>query len=255
MSDLQGSFHILQNKAVLSYLLKGVGFTLMIALVAVLLGIVIGSVLALVRNYCNSWKTRIFKWLAVGYIEVFRNTPLLLWIFICVVFCPCPKFLQHKMLGLTSVEVKMLFKAAVALILFTSSVIAEIVRGGLNSVAKGQFEAGHAQGFSTVQIMWYIVLPQAFRNIIPTLLSQVITTVKDSSYLANVAVIELMARVRQIMNVSHQYNGLGTTNVSDVFVLFGVAAVIYFVINFSLSCVVRRIQNNKFRMGKGEVQV
>lgn len=250
MSDLQGSFQILQNKAVLLYLLKGVGFTLMIALVAVLLGIVIGSVLALVRNYCNSWSTRIFKWLAVGYIEIFRNTPLLLWIFICVVFCPCPAFLQHKMLGLTSVEVKMLFKAAVALILFTSSVIAEIVRGGLNSVAQGQFEAGHSQGFGTVQIMWYIVLPQAYRNIIPTLLSQVITTVKDSSYLANVAVIELMARVRQIMNVSHQYNGLGTTNVSDVFVLFGVAAVIYFVINFSLSCVVRRIQKEQLQAGE-----
>lgn len=247
MSDIQGSLHILQNKAVILYLLKGVGFTLMIALIAVLLGIVIGSVLALVRNYCNSWKTRVFKWLAIAYIEIFRNTPLLLWIFICVVFCPCPSFLQHKMLGLTSVEVKMLFKAAVALILFTSSVIAEIVRGGLNSVAQGQFEAGHSQGFSTVQVMWYIVLPQAYRNIIPTLLSQVITTVKDSSYLANVAVIELMARVRQIMNVSYQYNGLGTTNVSDVFVLFGAAAVIYFVINFSLSCVVRHIQKNKLK--------
>lgn len=247
MSDLQGSFNILKNQAVLLYLLKGVGFTLMIALTAVLLGIVIGSVLALVRNYCNSWKTRVFKWLAIAYVEIFRNTPLLLWIFICVVFCPCPAFLQRKLLGLTSVEVKLLFKAAVALILFTSSVIAEIVRGGLNSVAEGQFEAGHSQGFSTVQIMWYIVLPQAYRNIIPTLLSQVITTVKDSSYLANVAVIELMARVRQIMNVSYQYNGLGTTNVSDVFVLFGAAAVIYFVINFSLSCAVRHIQKNKLQ--------
>ncbi len=247
MSDLQGSLAILRNQAVLLYLLKGVAFTMLIALIAVLLGIVVGSLLALVRNYCNSWKTRIFKWLAIAYIEIFRNTPLLLWIFICVVFCPCPAFLQHRMLGLTSVEVKMLFKASVALILFTSSVIAEIVRGGLNSVAHGQFEAGHSQGFSTVQIMWYIVLPQAYRNIIPTLLSQVITPVKDSSYLANVAVIELMARVRQIMNVSYQYNGLGTTNVSDVFVLFGAAAAIYFVINFSLSCVVRHIQKNKLQ--------
>lgn len=247
MTNLQGSFQIIKNPAVLQYILKGVAFTLVIALIAVLLGIVIGSVLALVRNYCNSWKTGIFKWLAVAYIEIFRNTPLLLWIFICVVFCPCPAFLQHKMFGLTSVEVKLLFKAAVALILFTSSVIAEIVRGGLNSVPHGQFEAGESQGFSVVQVMWYIVLPQAYRNIIPTLLSQVITTVKDSSYLANVAVIELMARVRQIMNVSHQYNGLGKTNVSDVFVLFGFAAVIYFAINFSLSCAVRYIQKHKLK--------
>ena len=92
----------------------------------------------------------------------------------------------------------MLFKAAVALVLFTSSVLAEIIRGGLNSVAQGQFEAGQSQGFHMVQIMLYIVLPQAYRNIVPTLLSQVVTTVKDSSYLANVAVIELMARVSRL---------------------------------------------------------
>ena len=61
MSDLQGSFNILKNSAVLLYILKGVAFTVVIALIAVLVGIVIGSVLALVRNYCNSWKTRIFK--------------------------------------------------------------------------------------------------------------------------------------------------------------------------------------------------
>ena len=245
MQDIKGSFKIITTPAVLQYILKGLAFTLVIAIIAVVLGLIIGSVLAMVRNYCNSWKTRIFKWLAVAYIEIFRNTPLLLWIFICVVFCPCPSFLQHKMFGLTSVEVKLLFKASVALILFTSSVIAEIVRGGLNSVASGQFEAGHAQGFNTVQVMWYIVLPQAYRNIIPTLLSQVITTIKDSSYLANVAVIELMARVRQIMNAAYNYNGLGTTNVSDVFILFGFAALIYFIINFSLSCTVRAIQKKK----------
>ncbi len=76
----------------------------------------------------------------------------------------------------------MLFKAAVALVLFTSSVLAEIIRGGLNFVAQGQFEAGQSQGFHMVQIMLYIMLPQAYRNIVPTLLSQVVTTVKDSSY-------------------------------------------------------------------------
>ena len=184
MSNIAASFSMLKNPAIIQYILKGVGFTLVIAVVAVAIGILLGSILAMVRNYCTSRKTRVFKWLASIYIEVFRNTPLLLWIFICLVFCPTPGFLNHKMFGLTTVEVKLLFKAATALILFTSSVIAEIVRGGLNSVAHGQFEAGHSQGFNIVQIMVYIVLPQAYRNIIPTLLSQVITTIKDSSYLA-----------------------------------------------------------------------
>jgi len=193
---------------------------------------------------------RIFKWLATAYIEIFRNTPLLLWIFICLVFFPFPEALSRKMFGLTTVEVKLLFKGAMALILFTSSVIAEIVRGGLNSVAHGQFEAGYSQGFNTVQVMIYIVLPQAYRNIIPTLLSQVITTIKDSSYLANIAVIELMSRVKTLLSAANQYNGTGSVNVSDVFVLFGFAAIIYFIINFTLSNVVRYMQKHP-RIPKG----
>ena len=248
MSDFRASLSIIQKGPVLIYILKGVAFTLIISIIAVVIGILIGSVLALVRNYCTSKKTAIFRILATVYIEIFRNTPLLLWIFICLVFCPCPAMFTHKLFGLTSVESKLLFKAAVALILFSSSVIAEIIGGGLNSVAEGQFEAGHSQGFHTVQIMIYIVLPQAFKNVVPTLLSQVITTIKDSSYLANVATIELMARVKKLLSTANQYNGTGTINVSDVFVLFGVACIIYFVINYILSCIVRNMQKEKVRI-------
>ena len=244
MNTLDGSVSILKNPAVLNYIMKGVAFTIILSVIAVIIGILLGSVLALVRNYCTTQKTRIFRWLAVAYIEIFRNTPLLLWIFICLVFFPFPEALSRKMFGLTSVEVKLLFKGAAALILFTSSVIAEIIRGGLNSVDQGQFEAGHSQGFSTVQTMIYIVLPQAYRNIIPTLLSQVITTIKDSSYLANIAVIELMARVKTLLSSANQYNGTGVVNPSDVFVLFGFAAIIYFIINFTLSSLVRYIQRH-----------
>ena len=248
MENLKGSISIITNSAVLLYLWKGVLFTLIISVTAVLFGLVIGSLLALLRNYCNKGGWRILKWLATAYIEIFRNTPLLLWLFICLVFCPCPAFLERKLFGLSSAEVKLLFKTVIALILFNSSVVAEIVRDGLNSVAQGQFEAGHAQGFHTLQIMWYIVLPQAYRNIVPTLLSQVITTVKDSSYLANMATIELMSRVKKLLSSAHRYNGLNTVNVSDVFVLFGFACLIYFVINFTLSCIVRKMQEKKKRV-------
>lgn len=244
MNNWSASLSIVTNPAIIMYVLKGVLFTLIISIIAVVLGIFIGSILALLRNYCTSSKNRIFCWISTIYIEVFRNTPLLLWVFICVVFCPIPELFEHKMFGLTSVETKLLFKAAIALILFTSSVIAEIVRGGLNSVPSGQFEAGYSQGFNTIQIMVYIILPQAYKNVIPTLLSQVITTIKDSSYLANIATIELMSRVKQILSAANQYNGTGSINVSDVFVLFGFASIIYFIINYTLSCVVRRMQNN-----------
>lgn len=242
MDTLGASFSILKNSSIWVYILKGTAFTLIISILGIIIGIIIGSVLALLRNYCTQPKNIIFKWLASVYIEIFRNTPHLLWIFICLVFCPAPEIFSRKMLGLTSVETKLLFKAAVALILVTSAAVAEIIRGGLNAVAEGQFEAGHSQGFNSVQIMIYIVLPQAFKKVIPTLLSQVITTIKDSSYIANVATIELMARVKKILSSANMYNGTGTINVSDVFVLFGLAAVIYFIINFSLSCVVRSMQ-------------
>lgn len=245
MEEWTASFGMLQSSAIWIYILKGVLFTVIISTIAVVLGVVFGSILALVRNYCHSPQYRIFRYAAVAYIEIFRNTPLLLWIFICVVFCPVPDFFARRMFGLTTVETTLLFKASVALILFASSVIAEIVRGGLNSVPVGQFEAAASQGFNTVQTMVYIVLPQAFKNVVPTLLSQIITTIKDSSYLANVATIELMSRVRQILSTANLYNGTGNINVSDVFVLYGCAAAIYFIINFSLSLIVRHINSER----------
>lgn len=254
LSEWESSLGMLSSQAIWAYILKGTLFSIIISAIAVILGIILGSGLALVRNYCNAPKYRVFKYMAITYIEVFRNTPLLLWIFICVVFCPVPDFFSHRLFGLTSVETKLLFKACVALILFTSSVIAEIVRGGLNSVPQGQFEAGYSQGFTTLGVMIYIVLPQAYRNVVPTLLSQIITTIKDSSYLANIATIELMARVRKILSTANIYNGTGNINVSDVFVLYGTAALIYFVINFSLSIMIRRTQKLKQRKAKAVVQ-
>ncbi len=255
MEEWIASLEILSSKAILLYIFKGVIFTVIISAIAVIVGLVFGSILALVRNYCTAPRYRIFKYAATAYIEIFRNTPLLLWIFICVVFCPAPSLFSHKLFGLTTVETKMLFKASVALTLFASSVIAEIVRGGLNSVPRGQFEAAYSQGFNVVQVMVFIVLPQAFRNVIPTLLSQIITTIKDSSYLANVATIELMSRVRQILSTANIYNGTGNINVSDVFVLYGCAAAIYFIINFALSIWVRSLKKSRTRKSSTDLNM
>ena len=199
MGTLGNSLSMLKDPAIIKFIMQGVLFTLIISVVAVLLSIVIGTMLALMRNYCTGKKTGILKVLSVIYIEMFRNTPLLFWIFICVVFCPIPKIMDRPMFGLSSVNNKLLFKAAVALILYTSGVIAEIVRGGLNSVQRGQIEAGQSQGFNMLQIL----------------------------------------------SAANRYNGTGAINVSDVFVLFGVAAMIYFVINFSLSMTVRSIKEKK----------
>ena len=247
MEELRASLSMLTNGDLMGYFFKGVAFTILIAIAAVLIGFLFGSVLALVRNYCDKGPKRILGWLSVAYIEIFRNTPLMLWLFISLVSFPAPSVPLSfaKALGLSTSEVQLLFKAVVALVLFTSSVMAEIIRGGLNSVAKGQFEAGYSQGFTFIQVLLYVVLPQAFRAIIPTMLSQVITTIKDTSYVANIAYIEFLGRVFRMIQLAPMYTKQGSQNVSDVFVLCGMACVIYFAINFSISCVVRHIQKKQ----------
>lgn len=252
ISDLKGSFGILANTDVMAYLMKALAFTLGISLVTILVSLLIGAVLSLVRNYCTRGPARVLRALSTAYIELFRNTPLMLWMFVGFVMFPAPPVSKAfaKLLGFSStVAVKTLFKAVVSFTLFTSAIMAEIIRGGLNSVAHGQFESAYAQGFGTLHTMTLIVLPQAFRNIIPTLLSQMITTIKDSSYMASLVTVELMASTKFIISTANTYNGTwvdrfnrGTIHVTDVFVLFGFAFLVYFAINFTLSCLVRRMR-------------
>ena len=255
MTQLQGSLRMIANSDVQLYLLKGTAFTVGISVITILISVLLGSLLALIRNYCTDGPARILRRIAIIYIELFRNTPLMLWVFAGFVLCPAPEFSKAfaSALGFTSVvAVKTLFKAIVSLTLFTSAVMAEIIRGGLNAIPRGQFEAAYSQGFGMVHTMGLIVLPQAFRHIVPTLLSQMITTIKDSSYMASLVTVELMGCTKLLISKANSYNGTwvdrfdrGTIHVTDVFVLFGVAFLIYFVINFALSCVVRYMKSRK----------
>lgn len=197
------------------FLAKGMGLTLMLSVLVVIVSILFGTILALLRTY----EKRFFGKLAGFYIEMFRNTPLLLWILVCCFMIPYGTIV---------------IRGGLALTLYTSAVIAEIVRGGLNSIAEGQFEAATSQGFTLIQTLMYIVLPQCFKSIIPSLLSQVITTVKDTSFLQVVAIPEY---TRSGFVVMGRY-----TNTVEVFMIFAVLAIGYFVICFSLSCVVRSYQ-------------
>ncbi len=204
-----------------SYIFAGLGMTLLIAAVTLLGGTIIGTVLALLNTY-SKWAGKI----AAVIVEIFRNTPLLLWVFVAIAAVPLPSLLS---------------RALVATVIFNAAIISEIIRGGLNSIPKGQIEAGRSQGFSFVQIMIYIILPQTFRRIIPTLTSQSITIIKDTSYLAQIGVAELMFVIKKLMSTANTFTGHSIT-AEDVFILFGAAAVIYFVINFSLSVAVRKMQ-------------
>jgi|LGOV01.1.fsa_nt_gb putative glutamine transport system permease protein len=197
------------------FMAKGMALTLTLSVSIVFFSIIFGTILALLRTY----EKRFFGKLAGFYIEIFRNTPLLLWVLVCCFMIPYGTIV---------------IRGGLALTLYTSAVLAEIVRGGLNSVADGQFEAAKSQGFTLIQTLMYIVLPQCFRSIIPSLLSQIITTVKDTSFLQVVAIPEY---TRSGFVVMGRY-----TNTVEVFMIFTVLAAGYFVICFSLSCVVRSYQ-------------
>ena len=201
------------------FLAVGLCNSLLISLVTVALSVVFGSILAICRNYVN----RAARSAAAAYIEIFRNTPLLLWILVCI-------FMLHFGTSMS--------RGALALMLYTSSVIAEIMRGGLNSIAKWQFEAARSQGFSFLQTLLYIIMPQCFRRVVPSLMSQIITTIKDTSFLAQFAIAEFFFNAKVLMSTLPQRVHITSAHIFTIFIF---VALVYFVINFSLSCLVRRL--------------
>ncbi|MGT2666187.1 amino acid ABC transporter permease [Streptococcus rifensis] len=192
----------------IAFLMKGLWLTLKLSFIIIILSTVIGTVLAVMRNS----KNKILKWISSIYIEFVRNVPNLLWIFtIFLVFQ-----LKSTQAGVTAFTV------------FTSAALAEIIRGGLNAIDHGQTEAGQAQGFTQLQIMQYIILPQALRKMLPAMISQFVTVIKDTSLLYSVIALQELFGASQIL----MGRNFETT---AVFTLYVTIALIYFVINFGIS--------------------
>lgn len=200
-----------------AFMLQGLLNTIIISVASIVLSIIVGTVLALAKSYCTG-RLRWVSWLVSAYIELFRCTPNLLWILIF-------RF---------TVQGDNIVISILTFTVFTSAVMAEIVRGGLNAMPAGQFEAAQSQGFGFFATMRFVVLPQTFKMIVPALFSQCTTVIKDTSYLRGIDVHEFMRNSAVVMG---QASTLG-----QILVLYGFVLLTYFVLNFAISLAVRAYQ-------------
>lgn len=198
----------------LLFILKGLWLTLQISFISIVLSTIFGTILAVMRN----GKNKLLKLIASIYIEFVRNVPNLLWIFtIFLVF-----------------QIKSTPAGIISFTVFTSAALAEIIRGGLNAIDPGQTEAGLSQGFNQFQILRYIILPQAIRKMLPAIISQFVTVIKDTSLLYSVIALQELFGSAQILMGRY-------FEAEQVFALYLLVAAIYFLINFAISSFSRKL--------------
>ena len=189
-------------------LLQGLGVTLHISAISLVLSLVIGLITALLT--LSSSKTG--RLVARIYVEIIRNTPLLIQLFL-IYFVLSP-----------ILDISPFFSAVLALSLFEGAYTSEIIRGAIVAIPRGQWEAAHSLGLSTFDTYRSIILPQALRNIVPPLTSQAISLIKDSALVSTIAIYDLTMQ--------------GSAIVSETFLTFEiwfVVAAIYLVITGTLS--------------------
>jgi glutamate/aspartate transport system permease protein len=211
-------FSFLSPTIISNFIVKGLIFSVQLTLIAMIGGIVIGTLLALMRLSGKTWLVMP----AAAYVNTMRSIPLvmvILWFFLLI-----PLLLGRPMGAELS--------AMVTFTLFEAAYYSEIMRAGIQSVPKGQVYAGYAVGMTYAQTMQLIILPQAFRNMLPVLLTQTIILFQDTSLVYAIGAYDLLKGFE-----------IAGKNFNRPVETYLVAAVVYFVICFSLSMTVRKLQN------------
>jgi glutamate/aspartate transport system permease protein len=211
------SFGFIDWTIIQSFILKGFLFSLQLTFVAMVGGIALGTIIALMRLSGKKW----LVYPAAIYVNTLRSIPLvmvILWFFLLI------PLLIGRPLGAE-------LSAMITFTVFEAAYYSEIMRAGIQSVPKGQVSAGYAVGMTYAQCMRFIVLPQAFRNMLPVLLTQTIILFQDTSLVYAVGAYDLLK--------GFEVAGKNFNRPVEMYLL---AAVTYFVICFSLSMLVRRLQ-------------
>ena len=202
------------------FLLQGLGNTLLITVFAVMVGVVLGFLIAIIRaTHDKNGNLKFLNLICKIYLTVIRGTPVLVQILIIyyVIFA--------------AVDINKIIVGVIGFGLNSAAYVAEIVRSGIMSVDQGQFEAGRSLGLSYIQTMWYVIIPQAFKNVLPALGNEFITLLKETSICGYIA----------LTDVTHGANTVRSQTYEPYMPLFG-AALIYLVSVSVLSALITRLE-------------
>jgi glutamate/aspartate transport system permease protein len=204
---------------------QGLGFTLEVTVLSMIGGIILGTLLAMAR--LSSIKP--LSWLAGGYVNLLRSIPLVLVIFWFYFLMP---YIGAWIIGANRpIKVGAFASALITFVFFQACYYCEIMRAGIQSIPRGQSAAGYALGFSYWHVMRYVILPQAFRNMLPVLLTQTVILFQDVSLVYIISLPDIVTVASQIA----QRDG----RLVEMYIF---VAIVYFVICFALSQGVRRLQ-------------
>ncbi|MGE7092415.1 amino acid ABC transporter permease [Lysinibacillus sp. NPDC048646] len=173
------------------YILKGIGVTLQITIGATIIGFIVGILLAL----CKIGKITALRWFADIYTSIFRGTPLVLQLMI--IYYAVPQLLD--------IQIDPVPTAIIAFGLNSSAYISEIIRAGINAVDKGQQEAAMALGVPYTKMMKDIIIPQALKNILPSLMNEFITLNKESAVVTVISALDIMRRAYIVGGATYRY--------------------------------------------------
>lgn len=179
-------------------ILTGLGTTLMVTGISFVCALILGLVLGLGRVSRNL----ILRNLSIGYIEFIRGVPILVLIF-TISFAIVPALSNG--IGIEPSRISLIARAIIALVLIYAAYIAEIFRAGIESISRGQMEAARSLGMTHTQAMRYVILPQAFRNVMPALGNDLIAILKDSSLVSVLGVREITQVSRLSVSSSFKY--------------------------------------------------
>jgi glutamate/aspartate transport system permease protein len=204
---------------------EGMTFTVTLTLMAMSGGIIFGTMLAMMR--LSSFKP--LSLVAGAYVNLMRSLPLVLVIFWFFFLVP---YIGAWIIGSPQpISVGAFWSAVITFTLFEAAYFCEIMRAGIQSIAKGQIAAGEALGLNYWQTMRFIVLPQAFRNMIPVLLTQTIILFQDTSLVYVISATDFFGAAAKVANRDYR-----------LVEMYTFVAVVYFIISFSLSLLVKHLQ-------------